>query len=178
MARTPLFRVFIRLLAQAQASPVQGKGLLHRRSLRRKSVLSRRQLLKYSALAGGTALGTAVGLPALAQQFPNLNRSRIAIVGGGIAGLNAAYQLRKLGTRATVYAAKAYVGGRIQSRQNGVSPYLYIESRNPAERQNVNVGNLVFAGEQFSDEFYGFMNGAAQTGRLAAAVVLSRMHQV
>jgi monoamine oxidase len=74
------------------------------------------------------------------------------------------------------------IGGSYTSFQPGqyleFSDYLYIESRNPAERQNVNVGNLVFAGEQFSDEFYGFMNGAAQTGRLAAALVLSRMHQV
>lgn len=31
--------------------------------------------------------------------------------------------------------------------------------------------NLVFASEQFSDEYYGYMNGAGQTGRLAAVVV-------
>jgi monoamine oxidase len=49
--------------------------------------------------------------------------------------------------------------------------FLYVESENPDERQTVNVGNIVFAGEQLSDEFYGFMNGAAQTGRLAAEVV-------
>lgn len=49
--------------------------------------------------------------------------------------------------------------------------FLYIESNKPAERQDVRVGNLVFAGEHLSDEFYGFMNGAAQTGRLAAEAV-------
>lgn len=53
--------------------------------------------------------------------------------------------------------------------------FLYIESVIPAFRQDVNFGNLIFAGEHLSDEFYGFMNGAAQTGRLAAQVVL---HQV
>ena len=53
--------------------------------------------------------------------------------------------------------------------------FFYIESDNPQERQNVNVRNLVFAGEHFSDEFYGYMNGAAQTGRLAAQVVASRI---
>lgn len=52
--------------------------------------------------------------------------------------------------------------------------YLYIESDNPEERQDVHVGNLVFAGEHLSDEFYGYMNGAAQTGRLAAAVVVKQ----
>lgn len=55
--------------------------------------------------------------------------------------------------------------------------FPYIESDDPTEVQTVNVNNLIFAGEQFSDEFYGFMNGAAQTGRLAAEVVASQVHQ-
>jgi monoamine oxidase len=50
--------------------------------------------------------------------------------------------------------------------------YFYIESDDPEKRQDVHVGNLVFAGDQISDEFFGFMNGAAQTGRLAAETVL------
>jgi monoamine oxidase len=53
--------------------------------------------------------------------------------------------------------------------------FLYIESDDPEEQQDVHVGNLVFAGEQFSDFYYGFMNGGAETGRLAAQVVLRRL---
>lgn len=53
--------------------------------------------------------------------------------------------------------------------------FLYIESDDPEERQDVHVGNHVFAGEQFSDFYYGFMNGGAETGRLAAEVVLRRL---
>ena len=34
------------------------------------------------------------------------------------------------------------------------------------------VGPLVFAGEHLSDAWPGFMNGGAQTGRLAAQAVL------
>lgn len=49
--------------------------------------------------------------------------------------------------------------------------FLYIEAEDPEERQDVHVGNLVFAGEHLSDAYYGFMNGAAETGRLAAQVV-------
>jgi len=56
--------------------------------------------------------------------------------------------------------------------------WLWIESDDPEERQEVHVGNLVFAGEHVSDEFYGFMNGAAQTGRLAAEFVLRQVHAV
>jgi monoamine oxidase len=53
--------------------------------------------------------------------------------------------------------------------------FLYIDSDDPDERQDVNAGNLVFAGEHLSDAFYGYMNGAAETGRLAARVVLDRI---
>jgi len=55
------------------------------------------------------------------------------------------------------------------------SSYFYIESHNPQERQDVRVGNLLFAGEQLSDSFYGYMNGAAQTGRLAAEAILRQV---
>jgi monoamine oxidase len=55
--------------------------------------------------------------------------------------------------------------------------FFYIESEKPSERQDVTVGNLIFAGEHLSDEFYGFMNGGAQTGRLAAQVVVSRVNR-
>ncbi|NJL48145.1 MAG: FAD-dependent oxidoreductase [Leptolyngbyaceae cyanobacterium SM2_5_2] len=46
--------------------------------------------------------------------------------------------------------------------------FLYVESAHPGEQQRVQVGNLLFSGEQFSDAYYGYMNGAAQTARLAA----------
>jgi monoamine oxidase len=55
--------------------------------------------------------------------------------------------------------------------------FLWIESDDPAERQEVHVGNLVFAGEHLSDAFYGFMNGAAETGRLAAELVIRRIQE-
>jgi hypothetical protein len=35
----------------------------------------------------------------------------------------------------------------------------------------------VFAGEHLSDAYYGYMNGAAETGRLAARVVLNRIEE-
>lgn len=55
------------------------------------------------------------------------------------------------------------------------SSWMYVESDNPEERQDVIVDNLVFAGEHLSDEFYGYMNGAAQTGRLAAQVIVNKI---
>ena len=49
--------------------------------------------------------------------------------------------------------------------------YLYIDADEPEERQEVFAGGIVFAGEHLSDAYYGYMNGAAQTGRMAADVV-------
>jgi len=53
--------------------------------------------------------------------------------------------------------------------------YFWIESDDPEERQEVHVGNLVFVGEHLSDAWYGFMNGGAETGRLAAVFVAARI---
>jgi monoamine oxidase len=52
---------------------------------------------------------------------------------------------------------------------------FWIESDNPDERQAVHVGNLIFAGEHLSEAYYGFMNGGAQTGRLAATLVMEKI---
>jgi monoamine oxidase len=56
------------------------------------------------------------------------------------------------------------------------SEFRYIESAVPEERQEVAFGGLIFAGEHFSDEFYGYMNGGAQTGRLAAQVIMANIN--
>ena len=39
------------------------------------------------------------------------------------------------------------------------------------------IGNVYFAGEHCSDEFQGFMNGAAETGRKAAEAIVSKIGQ-
>lgn len=51
----------------------------------------------------------------------------------------------------------------------------YEDPAGPESRQEVRFGNAYFIGEQTSSEFYGFMNGAAETGRLAAESVLRRL---
>lgn len=48
---------------------------------------------------------------------------------------------------------------------------LWVEAEDPAEAQQAGAGLIAFAGEHMSDAYPGYMNGAAQTGRLAAAYV-------
>lgn len=48
---------------------------------------------------------------------------------------------------------------------------LSVDSDDPRERQLSRAGAIYFAGEHLSDAFPGYMNGAAQTGRMAAEAI-------
>ncbi|HVK99770.1 MAG TPA: FAD-dependent oxidoreductase, partial [Dongiaceae bacterium] len=58
------------------------------------------------------------------------------------------------------------------------SEWMYVESDDPDEANDAQVDRLLLAGEHTSDDYYGFMNGAAQTGRLAAQWILRDMEEV
>jgi len=75
---------------------------------------SRRNFLKNAAIlgAGATIIPTFLNAKDLS------GKKNIVIVGAGMGGLNAAYQLKKLGLSATVYEASGRTGGRIFTVQN------------------------------------------------------------
>lgn len=51
----------------------------------------------------------------------------VVIVGGGFAGLSAAYELASMGYRVTVLEAQKGVGGRVESKRNGPVPGQVVE---------------------------------------------------
>ncbi|MEP6751825.1 MAG: NAD(P)/FAD-dependent oxidoreductase [Candidatus Dormiibacterota bacterium] len=109
MARTPLLSKFQRLFEDFEEADRSGRTVEAVQEERRKLSLSRRDFLKVSgATLGAAALGGALG--AFAAQMP-----RIAIIGGGISGLNAALTLQDAGYASTVYEASGRVGGRMHS---------------------------------------------------------------
>ena len=57
------------------------------------------------------------------------------------------------------------------------SEWLWVESDDAEERVEFAFEKLVFAGEHTSDEYYGFMNGAAESGRLAAEFIMRNIAQ-
>ena len=84
--------------------------------LNEKRVLSRRELLK--GIGGTAALFAFSGFP----RFPKKNTAaKIAIIGAGIAGLNAAYRLKKAGIMANIYEADNRIGGRILTYQDSAA---------------------------------------------------------
>jgi monoamine oxidase len=91
MARTPLLTEVQRLAAHFDRE------------------VSRREFIKVTGAAVGAAAVTSP-IAAFAGAAP-----RIAIVGGGIAGLNAALTLQDAGVASTVYEASNRVGGRMHS---------------------------------------------------------------
>jgi monoamine oxidase len=103
MSRTPLFAAVKRAIAVASHE----QGVVWPRS----SPLTRRQMLRLSAAAAGaTALAPVLNWSAHAKKPGPIS---IAIVGGGVAGLTAAYRLQQHGAKPTLFEASNRWGGRM-----------------------------------------------------------------
>jgi monoamine oxidase len=96
-----------------------------------KAGLSRRRFIEELAAIGGVGLAMA-GMEALGFGFgsaqaaaPNLSGARkgtrIVILGAGLAGMTAAYELGKAGYDCHVVEARAFAGGRCQTARRGFS---------------------------------------------------------
>ncbi len=109
MSRTPLFAAVKRALAQA----AHEDGVVFPRT----SALTRRSLLRLlAAAAGAAALAPITDWTAYAKQPKHHTKSRpktVAIVGGGVAGLTAAYRLHKAGASPVLFEASNRWGGRM-----------------------------------------------------------------
>lgn len=103
--RTPLFAHVRKWMRMAHAANQSGRPV-EDVIIPRASGISRRRVIK---AAGAAVAALALrGNNALAATAP-----RIAIVGGGMAGLNACYQLKKKGFRADIYEGSNRTSGRM-----------------------------------------------------------------
>lgn len=126
-ARTPLFRSLQRLFGLARIAHQRGAAPLDELvEMPVRSGCNRREFLLRAAGAAAT-VGAGSWLAGCASPRTGSNAPRIAIVGGGMAGLNAAYKLRKRGWRATVYEADRRTGGRMRSARDVLNPGLTTE---------------------------------------------------
>jgi monoamine oxidase len=123
-SRTALFQALRHTLGLARAAGRPGAPSVAELVERgRAARLTRREALRASAaatlaLGGGPRRGDETGAAPASQR----SAPRIAIVGAGIAGLNAAYELKKAGVRAEVYEAGPRLGGRIVSARDLAAP--------------------------------------------------------
>ena len=115
MARNPLLSRFQTLFADFDEAERSGRPVAQIREERRFMNLTRRDFLKVTGAAVGAAAlsGPAAAIAAVGR--PAGTQGRIAIIGGGIAGLNAALTLQDAGIASTVYEASSRVGGRMHS---------------------------------------------------------------
>lgn len=116
MARTPLMnrlRTLLRDARLARRLQVDVAAIRERRKVLQERAFTRRDALR-SAAAGAVALAVPRGLLAAGGVKP-----RIAVVGGGMAGLAAALELADRGLPSTIYEMSARVGGRVFSRTDG-----------------------------------------------------------
>jgi monoamine oxidase len=113
MARTPLMRALQRLAREHGAAAQLGISVDELRERELESRVSRREFLKRTGAVGAAV--ALVGPAALARPARAAGASRIAIVGGGIAGLAAALRLQDKGVYADVYESSHRLGGRMHS---------------------------------------------------------------
>lgn len=123
MARTPLLRSLVQLAADHAAAQERKRQpddiraeRAEARDRRVRDGISRRDFL-----AGSAAAGAALALAGTTGFAPRVRAAgpRIAIVGGGIAGLTAALTLADRGVASTVYEAADRIGGRMHSDARG-----------------------------------------------------------
>jgi monoamine oxidase len=107
MARTPLMQFLKTLSSDVDLCKIRGISVAEL-SAERLAALSRRQFV-----AGAATMTGSAALPMAALAAPS--KPRIAIVGAGIAGLNAALTLQDAGVGSTVYEASNRIGGRMFS---------------------------------------------------------------
>jgi monoamine oxidase len=118
LARTPLLRAFERLAEDHHTAMELGIPPAELRGQRTESEYSRGEFIKRAGVAGA---GFAV-IPGSRRMLrkPAATAPRIAIVGGGIAGLNAALTLADKGYASTIYEASTdRIGGRMHSDNSG-----------------------------------------------------------
>ncbi len=88
--------------------------------------------LSTSSLIGSSLVSCNAPLPEPTQTFSHSAAKKgkeqsVAVIGAGMAGLNAAYQLKKQGVIASVYEAASSAGGRIKTAYNVFGTGLYTE---------------------------------------------------
>jgi monoamine oxidase len=113
VARTPLMRALQRLAREHSEARTLGIEVAELREREAAAAYSRGEFLKRTGVVG-TAVAVA-GPSVLAGTARGAASARVAVVGGGIAGLACALTLQDKGVACDVYESSSRVGGRMHS---------------------------------------------------------------
>lgn len=173
MPRSPLLRIFQQWSRDHAIADHLGITPADLHDLGLKRAPSRRQVLKTgAAFSAAASLGVAAGLRpvrASAQDKP-----QVAVIGAGIAGLNAALTLFDKGYVPTIFEASTRLGGRMHSERSywgsQVSEYCgeFIDSGhktilNLVSRFGLSVTDVLASAPAYSTETYYFQNNGYVT---------------
>jgi monoamine oxidase len=130
--KTPLLSTLRKTLQMAFAANPQNMAAEEIIQRHEENLLNRRQFLEMAGknlLLGGLMPKLFVDFPKSWMRFwfPKAFKPRIAIIGAGVAGLNALHTLKKAGYDATVYEASGRIGGRIFSVQGAMGEGIWTE---------------------------------------------------
>ena len=160
MARTPRMAALVRMACQHQAAEDLGVPPEDLAEARNRRGISRRDFL---VTTGAATMLTVLGPGSIARAG---SAPRIAVVGGGIAGLTAALTLQDAGYGSTIYEASGRLGGRMHSNttfwQNGQTSEWCGELIDTghklilhlAQRFNLNVVDMIQAQPSGSQDTY------------------------
>jgi monoamine oxidase len=108
MPRTPLLRALRRLADDHRAAEQLGLPI-------EEAAYTRREILRRGAVASAGIVAGSAYLADHARAARGAGSARIAIIGGGIAGLTCALALQDKGVSADIYESSSRVGGRMHS---------------------------------------------------------------
>lgn len=155
MGRTPLFRQLVRVLQEARRENLKAQDLPKPLPVSA-NTWSRRKFITTTATVGAAGLASGcLSFPGDAEALPT--NPRIVIIGAGIAGLNAAYQLKKAGHSATIYEARSRIGGRMLSADMGDGLIVDLG----AELINTDHADMLALSEEFGIELFNRMEDIA-----------------
>ena len=110
LSRSPIGRLLRRAFLQA-----------HRENLLEQTDGKASSFSRREFIGAGLASGAAALLPSCASVSPSkevFHSDKVAIIGGGVSGLTAAYDLRKKGIKSEIFEASNRFGGRMFTQRN------------------------------------------------------------
>lgn len=97
------------------------------KALRAAGRVSRRQFIRTTAAAGASLLLPGTGYSADGKKSARKIKGPVAVVGGGIAGLTAAYRLMKAGVEVELFEASNRFGGRMWTKRKFNAEGMFCE---------------------------------------------------